>query len=117
MTGSAPDQAAVEKALDYVATNHRGVLAVLKAHGTPIQSPVSVTVLDGKVAIISRETAFKVKHLLRDPRAWLCVFNDGFYGRWVQLAADVEIVAMPVALDLLTRYYRSISGEHPDWDD
>ena len=28
-----------------------------------------------------------------------------------------EVLDMPDALDGLVEYYRSISGEHPDWDD
>jgi PPOX class probable F420-dependent enzyme len=105
----------IDAALAYVSEHHHAVIAVLKKDGTPALSPVSASVLDGKVVISTRETAFKVKSLRRDARAWLCVFPDGFGGKWVQLAADVEIVDMPEALDGLTSYYRSIAGEHPDW--
>jgi PPOX class probable F420-dependent enzyme len=105
-------------ALEFVARNHHTVIAVRKPDGTPALSPVDATVdADGHVVISSRETAFKVRNLRRDPHAWLCVLSDGFYGDWVQLAADVEIVGMPEALEPLVDYYRSISGEHPDWDD
>jgi hypothetical protein len=45
------------------------------------------------------------------------VFADRFYGPFVQLEGEAEIVALPEAMDLLVEYYRSISGEHPDWDD
>jgi PPOX class probable F420-dependent enzyme len=107
----------LSEALAYVAEHHHAVLAVAKADGTPALSPVSAGVLDGKVVISTRETAYKVKSLRRDPRAWLCVFTDEFFGRWVQLSADVEIVAMPDALDGLIAYYRSVAGEHPDWDE
>lgn len=103
------------EALSYVSENHHAVLAVLKEDGTPALSPVSATVLGDRVVVSTRETAFKVRNLRRDPRAWLCVFPDGFFGEWVQLAADVEIVPMPEALTGLQDYFRSISGEHPDW--
>src|SRR5215210_3667632 len=36
---------------------------------------------------------------------------------WAQLSGDVEIISLPEALEPLVEYYRSISGEHPDWDD
>ena len=53
---------------------------------------------------------------IRD-RASLCVFTDNFFGEWVQVEGDVEIIPLPDAMDLLVEYYRRISGEHPDWDD
>ena len=71
----------------------------------------------GRVVISSRETAYKVKNLLRDPRSAYCGFGDGFFGPWVQVEGPAEIVHLPEAMDLLVDYYRSVSGEHPDWDD
>ena len=59
----------------------------------------------------------KTKNLVRDPRAWLCVMNDGFFGDWIQAEGTAEIIRLPEAMDLLVDYYRRISGEHPDWDD
>ena len=59
----------------------------------------------------------KVHNLRRRPRAWLCLLNDGFFGEWGQVEGDVEIVALPEAMEILVEYYRSISGEHPDWDE
>ena len=59
----------------------------------------------------------KVKHLRRDPRIWLCLLNDGFFGDFYVVEGTVEIVSLPDAMDGLVDYYRNISGEHPDWDD
>jgi PPOX class probable F420-dependent enzyme len=59
----------------------------------------------------------KVQHLRRDPRVSMAVMNDGFFGDWVSVEGTAEIVELPEAMDLLVEYYRSISGEHPDWDD
>jgi PPOX class probable F420-dependent enzyme len=108
----------IEEALEYVRTHHHAVLATLKSDGTPQLSPVTAGVDDGDHVVIStRQTAYKVKHLRRDPRTWLCVFPDGFYGRWVQVEGTAEIVDLPDAMDGLIDYYRQISGEHPDWDE
>ena len=49
-------------------------------------------------------------------RACACS-NDGFYGDWVQLDGTAEILSLPDAMEPLVEYYRSLSGEHPDWDD
>jgi hypothetical protein len=54
----------------------------------------------------------------RDPRAYVCVFPDTFYGgRWIQIDGTVTIISGSAALEPLVDYYRRISGEHPDWDD
>lgn len=108
----------LDEAREYVRTHHRAVLSTLKADGTPQMSPVTVGVQEGgRLVVSSRETAYKVRNLRRDPRVWLCVFPDEFFGRWVQVAGRAEIVSLPDAMPGLEDYYREISGEHPDWDD
>jgi len=98
-------------------TNHRAVLATYRGDGSVQLTPVTVGVIDGQPVVSSRETAFKTKHLLRDPRASLCVMPDAFYGEWIYVDAVCEVVHLPEAMDLLVEYYRQVSGEHPDWDD
>ena len=81
-------------------------------------SPVTCAVdADGRVLISTRETAIKIRNLLRNPFASVCAFTDPFYGPWVQAEGMAEIVSLPDAMELLVDYYRSVSGEHPDWDD
>ena len=72
---------------------------------------------DGRAIISSRETAYKVRNLRRDPRAALCVFVEAFTGPWVQIEGTAEVVTLPAAMELLIDYYRRLAGEHPDWDD
>lgn len=108
----------LDAAREFVRANHRAVLATIRQDGTPQLSPVSATVdATGRVVVSSRETAMKTRNLRRDPRAWLCVMSDKFWGPWVQVEASVEIVSLPEAMEPLVEYYRSISGEHQDWDD
>jgi PPOX class probable F420-dependent enzyme len=109
----------LDEARDYLRSHHRAVMATTRRDGTPQMSPVTVTVDDdGMVTVSSRETAVKVKNLRRDPRAWVCAFPDTFYGGpFVQVEGTATIVELPEAMELLVDYYRSISGEHPDWDD
>jgi PPOX class probable F420-dependent enzyme len=98
--------------------NSNAVLSTLRKDGTPQLSPINVAVdAEGRFVISSRETAFKVKNLRRDPRAWLCVLNDAFYGRWIFLEGTVDVLSLPDAMEPLVDYYRTLSGEHPDWDD
>jgi PPOX class probable F420-dependent enzyme len=108
----------IPEALDYVRSHHRAVLATTRADGTPQLSPVSVVVdHDGRIAISTRETAVKVRNLRRDPRAWVCVFDDAFFGPWVQVGGTVSILSLPDAMGPLVAYYRAAAGEHHDWDD
>jgi PPOX class probable F420-dependent enzyme len=108
----------IDEAIEYVRSNHHAVLATLKQDGTPQLSPVTVGVDEaGRAVISTRQAAYKVRNVRRDPRVWLCVFPDGFYGRWAQLEGIAEIVELPAAMDALISYYRDISGEHPDWAD
>jgi PPOX class probable F420-dependent enzyme len=107
-----------EDALEFVGNNHRAVLVTQKSRGGVQTSPVTVGIDDhGHVVISSRETAYKVRNLRRDPSVTLCVFNDGFYGEWIQIDGTAEIESLPEAMEPLVDYYRRISGEHPDWDD
>ncbi len=108
----------LDEARAYLRDHHRAVLATVRADGAPQMSPVTVGVdADGRAVISTRETAMKTRNLRRDPRAWLCVFSDQWYGPWIQVEGDVEIVELPSAMEGLVSYYRDISGEHPDWDD
>jgi PPOX class probable F420-dependent enzyme len=105
-------------ARDFVSRNSHTVLATMRRDGTPQLSPVNTAVdAEGRFVISSRETAYKVKNLRRDPRAWLCVLPDGFYGQWVFLEGKVDILSLPDAMEPLVEYYRTLSGEHPDWAD
>lgn len=106
-----------QDALDFVTENHRAVLITQKESGGVQSSPITVGVDGDLLVISSRETAYKVKNLRRDPRATLCIFTDDFFGKWIQVDGTAEIVPLPEAMEGLVRYYRNISGEHPDWDD
>jgi PPOX class probable F420-dependent enzyme len=108
----------LDEAREVVREQHRAVLATIRDDGTPQMSPVLVAVDDaGRVLVSTREPAMKVRNLRRDPRLWLCVLPDSFFGRWVQVEGRAEIVSLPDAMDGLVDYYRRISGEHEDWDD
>ena len=65
----------------------------------------------------SREAAYKVRNLRRDPRVTLCAFTDNFFGKLVTVEGRADIVSLPEAMEPLVDLYRSVAGEHPDWDD
>jgi PPOX class probable F420-dependent enzyme len=106
------------EAVGVVSEQDHAVMCTRRKDGTPAMSPVVVAAEDdGTLLVSTRETAYKVKHLRRDPRLWLCVLPDAFFGRWIQVAGTAEIVGLPGAMEGLERYYRIVAGEHDDWDD
>ena len=108
----------IDEARSYLSSNHRAVLSTIRADGGVQVSPVTTTVdAEGRAVISSRETAYKVRNLKRDPRAYLCVITEQFYGEWMYVEGTAEIVSLPEAMEGLVDYYRRASGEHPDWDD
>jgi PPOX class probable F420-dependent enzyme len=109
----------IPEAVAFMRVNHQAVLHTFRRNGSPQLSPVAVGVDEaGRAMVSSRETAFKTKNLLRDPRASLCVLNSQFYGEWAYVDGTCEVVHLPDAMELLVDYYRHVRGEeHPDWDD
>ena len=108
----------VAEAIAFTRSNHRAVLSTRRRDGRPQLSPITVAPGDaGQVIVSTRETAMKVKNVERDPRVSICAFVDAFFGQHVQLDGTAEILRLPDAMEPLVEYYRSVSGEHPDWDD
>ena len=108
----------IDEAREFVTRNHHAVMTTYFSDGRAQLSPVLVGVDEqGRVVVSTRETAAKVRNLARDPRVALCVLTDQFFGGWVVIEGQAQIVHLPEAMDALVDYYRGVSGEHPDWDD
>jgi PPOX class probable F420-dependent enzyme len=106
-----------------LANAHHGVLVTLRANGRPQLSNVGHT-YDPTTRLLRvsiTATRAKTRNLTRDPRASYHVASRDF---WHWAVADATAELTPVASDLhdatveeLVDVYRSIAGEHPDWDD
>ena len=108
----------LDEARAFVQKHHRGVLATRRADGRIQQSPVLVNVDgEGRAMISSRETAYKVRNLRRDPWAQACIFTNGFFGQWLFFEGTAQVVSLPEAMDPLIDYYKRFPDENPDWDD
>ena len=104
--------------LEFLRPRHRVVLMTTRADGRPQSSPVSAGVdAEGRLVISTYPERAKVANIRRDPRVSACVLSDDWNGPWVQLDGTAEVLDLPEALEPLVEYFRSISGEHPDWDD
>ncbi len=103
---------------DFIRPRHHMILLTRRADGAPQASPVTAGLdADGRVVISTYPERAKVHNLRRDPRCSLLVLSDDFGGAWVQADGNAEVLDLPDALEPLIEYYRSISGEHPDWQE
>jgi PPOX class probable F420-dependent enzyme len=106
---------------DRIGTHGLGVLVTLKRDGRPQLSNITYVYDGERIRVSLTDGRAKTKNLRRDPRASLYV--DGPGGRsYVVLEGKAEL--SPVAADPyddvvedLVDYYRTASGEHPDWDE
>lgn len=104
--------------LEFLRERHRAVLVTRRADGTPQMSPVSAGVdPQGRVVVATYPQRAKVVNARRDERVSLCFLSEDWNDAWVQVDGVAEVVQGPEALDAFVDYYRSISGEHPDWAD
>ena len=96
---------------------HRGMLATRRADGWPQLSPVTCGVdTEGRVVVATYPQRAKVRNVRRDARVSLCAQTDDWGGEYVQVDGHAEVLDLPDALEPLVEYYRSVAGEHPDWD-
>ncbi|MBM7079403.1 PPOX class F420-dependent oxidoreductase [Micromonospora humida] len=104
--------------LDFVRPRHRVLLMTTRADGRPQSSPVACGVDSaGRLVISTYPERAKAANIRRDPRVSACVLSDDWDGPWVQVDGVAEVLDLPEALDPLVEYFRSIAGEHPDWDE
>ncbi len=112
----------LDTALGFVGERRNGVLTTLKADGRPQLSNVLYRLGDdGLIRISVTDGRAKTKNLRRDPRASLHVSSDDFW-QYVVVEATAELAPVAAspgdpAVDELVEYYRTLSGEHPDWDE
>ena len=112
------DRVGREELLEFVRPRHRGTLVTTRQDGRPQLSPVSCGVDDeGRVVISTYPARAKVVNLKRNPDATVLIHSDDWDGPWVQLDGTAEVIDQPEAVEPLVDYFRSISGEHPDWDE
>lgn len=102
--------------LEFVRPRHRMLLATTRRDGGPQISPVTGGVdPNGRIVISSYPSRAKTVNAERDNAVSVVVLSDDWDGAWIQIDGHAEVLHMPAAADGLVEYFRSISGEHPDW--
>ena len=104
--------------LEFLRPRHHALVITTRRDGRPQASPVSCGVdVEGRLVVSTYPQRAKTKNAERDPRVSVLVLSDDWDGPWVQVDGRAEVLHLPEALEPLVDYYRSISGEHPDWDE
>jgi len=112
------DTVSRDELLEFLRPRHHVLLLTHRADGTPQMSPVSAGVDgQGRVVIATYPQRAKARNARRDPRVSLVALSDDWDGPWVQVDGTAEVLDVPDALEAFVDYFRSISGEHPDWEE
>jgi PPOX class probable F420-dependent enzyme len=107
-----------DELLEVLRPRHRVLLLTTRRDGSPQASPVSGGIDEqGRLVVSTYPERSKVANARRDPVGSAVVLSDDWNGEWVQVGGTLEVIDLPEALEPLVDYYRSISGEHPDWDE
>jgi PPOX class probable F420-dependent enzyme len=111
----------ISEALEFASERKNGVLVTQKRDGRPQLSNVTYGVVDGVVKISITAGRAKYVNLLRDQRASLYVTREDFWA-YVVIEGEAELSEIATetddpGVDELVDYYRSVAGEHPDWDE
>ncbi|GHJ40137.1 PPOX class F420-dependent oxidoreductase [Streptomyces sp. TS71-3] len=104
--------------VDFLRPRHHAILITRRADGAPQASPLTCGVDDeGRIVISTYPDRAKTRNTKRDGRVSVVVLSDEWNGPWVQVDGIAEVLDMPEAVEPLVEYYRTIAGEHPDWDE
>jgi PPOX class probable F420-dependent enzyme len=104
--------------LGFIRPRHHAIVITSRADGRPQASPVTCGVDgQGRIVVATYPERAKARNARRDPRVSVLFLSDDFGGPWVQVDGDAEVLDVPEAVEALVDYFRSISGEHPDWDE
>jgi PPOX class probable F420-dependent enzyme len=109
--------------LALLATTRNGVLTTIRRDGRPQLSNITYAWdAERAVARVSiTEDRAKTRNLRRDPRAALHVTSADFWS-WTVVEGEAQLTAPASAPDdptveALVDLYRSVGGEHPDWEE
>lgn len=108
-----------EELEEFLRARRHVVLLTTRSDGRPQASPVTGG-LDpaGRLVISTYPQRAKTRNMRRNPEVSACVLSDDFVGGpWAQVYGTAEVIDVPEAVEPLVEYYRSLAGEHPDWDE
>ncbi len=112
----------LEEALVAARATNQSVLTTIRRNGRPqLSNVVHAVGDDGLVRVSTAADRAKYHNLRRTPWAALKVDGESFWS-YAVIEGDVELSAVAErpddpTVEELVALYRSISGEHPDWEE
>jgi PPOX class probable F420-dependent enzyme len=95
----------------YLEKNHSAAMITLRADGTPHVARVGVALVDGTLWSSGTQSRVRTRHLRRDPRATLFVF-DQQYG-YLAIESTVRMIEGPDVPELSVRLFRTMQARMP----
>lgn len=118
MSVATADRLDREALLEFLRARSKAVVITTRRDGRPQSSPVSCGVdADGRLVISTYPQRAKVANARHHPAVSVCMLSDDWDGPYVHLDGTAEVLDLPEALEPLVEYFRSLAGEHSDWDE
>lgn len=104
--------------LDFVSPRHHLTLITHKRDGGVQVSPVTSGLdSEGRIVIATYPERAKVYNIRRNPSVTALIHSDEWNDAYVQIDGTAEIIDLPDSVEPLVEYFRSVAGEHSDWDE
>ncbi|HEY8201342.1 MAG TPA: pyridoxamine 5'-phosphate oxidase family protein [Actinomycetota bacterium] len=95
----------------FIADHSSAAMTTLRRDGTPHVVRVGVALVDGRLWSSGTRSRVRTRHLRRDPRSTLFLFDDRW--SWLSLESHVKIIDGPEAPELHVRLMRTMQ-KRPD---
>ena len=116
MSIATADRVDREELLEFIRPRHHATLVTYRADGRLQMSPVTCGLdAEGRVVVSTYPERAKTANARRNPEVSMVIHSKDFGGPYVQVDGRAQVLDLPEALEPLVEYFRSISGEHPDW--
>ena len=102
-----------EAAIAFLEKNHQAAMTTLRRDGTPHSVRIGVALVDGKIWSSATRDRVRTKHLRRDPRSTLFVFDAGY--AYLGLECRVTILDGPDVPDQSVRLFEVMQREMPGY--
>ena len=95
----------------YLEKNHSPAMITLRTDGTPHVARVGIALVEGKLWSSGTQSRVRTRHVRRDPRATLFVF-DQQYG-YLAIESTVRVIDGPDVPELSVRLFRTMQAGMP----
>jgi PPOX class probable F420-dependent enzyme len=96
----------------FIEQNRSAAMITLRRDGTPHAVRVGVGFLDGRLLSSSTRARVRTRHLRRDPRSTLFIFDGAW--QWLTLECRVNIIDNDDVPRQSVRFFRLIQPSRPD---